>query len=281
MATIASPSETSLYLNAFDKTIQHEGVMKTIDDDYWTSDIVPILYPLWDSDKDKLELFVQYKDGSTKMNKTKYQRNQKTGEYKWVSYQFDTSPFPTEVNDLYNRIVDKWIEYRQGQENDLERALEASFANTAILNWTKVALIRNFLLMESDWTQLGDAPITTEQKAQWVKYRQKLRDIPAEQEKKNASLVVFPITPSKHAKLADGLNYLEDVSHYYTIPQSVYSKFSTRIVNYLALVIGTIDIDEMPVTRITRASTTTIEPNTGSDTLDDILKMIDEGDFGE
>ena len=57
MATIASPSETSLYLNAFDKTIQFEGVMKTIDDDYWTSDIVPILYPLWDSDKDKLELF--------------------------------------------------------------------------------------------------------------------------------------------------------------------------------------------------------------------------------
>ena len=58
MATIASPSETSLYLNAFDKTIQFDGVMKTIDDDYWTSDIVPILYPLWDSDKDKLELFM-------------------------------------------------------------------------------------------------------------------------------------------------------------------------------------------------------------------------------
>ena len=181
MATIASPSETSLYLNAFDKTIQHEGVMKTIDDDYWTSDIVPILYPLWDSDKDKLELFVQYKDGSTKMNKTKYQRNQKTGEYKWVSYQFDTSPFPTEVNDLYTRIVDKWIEYRQGQENDLERALEASFSQSTILNWTKVSLIRNFLLMDSDWTQLGDAPISAEEKAKWVTYRQKLRDIPQDQ----------------------------------------------------------------------------------------------------
>ena len=60
MATIASPSETKLYLNAFDKSIQYEGVMKTIDDDYWTKEIVPILYPMWDSDKDKLELFVQY-----------------------------------------------------------------------------------------------------------------------------------------------------------------------------------------------------------------------------
>ena len=175
MATIASPSETKLYLNAFDKSIQYEGVMKTIDDDYWTSDIVPILYPLWDSDKDKLELFVQYKDGSTKMNKTKYQRNQKTGEYKWVSYQFDTSPFLTEINDLYDRVVDKWTEYRIGQENDLERALSASFSQSAILNWTKVSMMRNFLLMDSDWTQLGDAPISAEEKAKWVTYRQKLR----------------------------------------------------------------------------------------------------------
>ena len=281
MATIASPSSTTIYLNAFDKTIQHDGIIKTIDDDYWTKNIVPLLYPMWDSDNDKLEVFVLYKDGTRRMNKTKYTRNQKTGVYKWISYQFDLSPFTTEITDLSNNLIDKWTEYRQGQENDLERALEAAFANTAILNWTKVALIRNFLLMESDWTQLGDAPITTEQKAQWVKYRQKLRDIPAEQEKKNASLVVFPITPSKHAVLADGLNYLEDVSHYYTIPQSVYSKFSSRIVNYLALAISTIDIDEMPVTRITRASTSTVSSSTGNSTLDDILKMIDEGDFGE
>ncbi len=285
MATIASPSETSLYLNAFDKTIQHEGVMKTIDDDYWTSDIVPILYPLWDSDKDKLELFVQYKDGSTKMNKTKYQRNQKTGEYKWVSYQFDTSPFPTEVNDLYNRIVDKWIEYRQGQENDLERALEASFSQSTILNWTKVSLIRNFLLMDSDWTQLGDAPISAEEKAKWVTYRQKLRDIPQDQATIAANSVVFPITPSKHTKLGDGKTYLDDVTHFYTIPQSVYSKFSTRIVTYLSIAIGTASIDEMPVNFITAPNMatglTTIKPSTGSDELDEILKMIDAGDFGE
>ena len=285
MATIASPSETSLYLNAFDKTIQHEGVMKTIDDDYWTSDIVPILYPLWDSDKDKLELFVQYKDGSTKMNKTKYQRNQKTGEYKWVSYQFDTSPFPTEVNDLYNRIVDKWIEYRQGQENDLERALEASFSQSTILNWTKVTLIRNFLLMDSDWTQLGDAPISAEDKAKWVTYRQKLRDIPQDQATIAANSVVFPITPSKHTKLGDGKTYLDDVTHFYTIPQSVYSKFSTRIVTYLSIAIGTASIDEMPVNYITgpnmQSGLTTVKPTTGSDDLDEILKMIDAGDFGE
>mgnify|MGYP001446649175 FL=1 len=285
MATIASPSETSLYLNAFDKTIQYDGVMKTIDDDYWASDIVPILYPLWDSDKDKLELFVQYKDGTSKMNKTKYQRNQKDGTYKWVSYQFDLAPFPTEVNDLYTRVIDKWTEYRRGQENDMERALASAFAQSTILNWTKVSLMRNFLLMDSDWTQLGDAPISAEDKAKWVTYRQKLRDIPQDQKVIAANSVLFPITPAKHAKLGDGKTYLDDVSHFYTIPQSVYSKFSNRIVTYLALAIGTASIDEMPVNYITgpnmQSGLTTVKPTTGSDDLDEILKMIDAGDFGE
>ena len=110
-------------MNAFDKTIQYEGVMKTIDDDYWASDIVPILYPMWDSDNDKLEVFVQYKDGTSRMNKTKYSRNQKTGVYKWISYQFDLAPFTTEIADLNTKLVEKWTEYRQGQENDLELSL--------------------------------------------------------------------------------------------------------------------------------------------------------------
>ena len=285
MTTIASPSETSLYLNAFDKTIQFEGVLKTIDNDYWTAEIVPILYPLWDSDKDKLELFVQYKDTTAKMNKTKYSRNQKTGEFKWVSYQFDLTPFTTEIADLSNRLIEKFTEYRIGQENDLERALAAEFAKTAIINWNKVVLIRNFLLMDSDWTQLGDVQLTAEQKALWVTYRQKLRDIPQEQKEIAANSVLFPMTPSKHAKLGDGKTYLDDVSHFYTIPQSVYSKFSTRIVTYLALAIGTASIDEMPVNFITgpnmQSGLTTVKPTTGSDDLDEILKMIDAGDFGE
>ena len=280
MATIASPSQTSLYLNAFDKTIQVDGIMKTIDDDYWTANIVPILYPMWDSDNDKLEVFIRYKDGTAKMNKTKYTRNQKTGVYKWVSYQFELAPFmPTEINDLETKLKEKFTEYRVGQENDLERALAAHFSKTAILNWTKVTLIRNFLLMDSDWTQLGDAQLSAEEKAKWTTYRQKLRDIPQDQKEVAANTVVFPITPTKHAKLADSYDYLQDVTHFYTIPQSVYSKFSTRIVNYLALAIGTVAIDEMPVVRVSRPADT-IQPNTGDTTLDNILKMIDEGEFG-
>ena len=279
MTTTASPSQTALYLNAFDKNIQVDGIIKTIDDDFWTTNIVPILYPLWDSDKDKLEVFTKYKDGTAKMNKTKYQRNQKTGEYKWVSYQFDLSPFmPDDVNDLYDKLLAKFVEYRQGQENDLDRLLEASFAKSTILNWSKVVLIRNFLLSDSDWTQLGDAQLTTQQKADWVTYRQKLRDIPQDQTEASAATVVFTVTPKKHAEMNDGKDYLSDtVNHFYLLNQTVYSKFSDRIVNYLTLAIGTTSIDNMGVTRLVYPNVKN-QATTGDYTLDNILKMIEDGE---
>lgn len=36
---------------------------------------------------------------------------------------------------------------------------------------------RNFLLQQSDWTQLVDAPVNDEEKELWASYRQELRDI--------------------------------------------------------------------------------------------------------
>lgn len=37
---------------------------------------------------------------------------------------------------------------------------------------------RTMLLAESDWTQMADTALTTEKKAEWVTYRQALRDLP-------------------------------------------------------------------------------------------------------
>lgn len=41
----------------------------------------------------------------------------------------------------------------------------------------QVVARRNTLLLESDWTQLADVPLTSEQRALWATYRQQLRDI--------------------------------------------------------------------------------------------------------
>lgn len=52
---------------------------------------------------------------------------------------------------------------------------------------------RNKRLAESDWTQLADAPLTAEKKAEWTQYRHQLRDITQQPEFPWA--VVWPNKP--------------------------------------------------------------------------------------
>lgn len=50
------------------------------------------------------------------------------------------------------------------------------------------------LLIQSDWTQLPDAPLTTAKKAEWKAYRQALRDLP---ETAGDGEVTWPTPPSE------------------------------------------------------------------------------------
>lgn len=52
-----------------------------------------------------------------------------------------------------------------------------------------VRMKRNELLTKSDWTQIPNNPLTTEQQAEWADYRQRLRDIT------NSKPYIFPIPP--------------------------------------------------------------------------------------
>lgn len=45
--------------------------------------------------------------------------------------------------------------------------------------WVTFKNVRNGLLLESDWTQSNDSPLTDAKKAEWATYRQALRDLPA------------------------------------------------------------------------------------------------------
>jgi hypothetical protein len=53
-----------------------------------------------------------------------------------------------------------------------------------VRNW------RNAKLIESDWTQVADAPVD---KAAWATYRQALRDLPASN--KDAKKIELPVAP--------------------------------------------------------------------------------------
>ena len=55
------------------------------------------------------------------------------------------------------------------------------FGAPVLVTYTVEAIrkLRDQKLLASDWTQVGDAPITDEVKAKWITYRQALRDLPA------------------------------------------------------------------------------------------------------
>ena len=59
----------------------------------------------WDNPKDRLELFVYKEDGSYLIEKNKYTKNFKTGETKWVSYEFDPNGVDeVSVNELVSSL---------------------------------------------------------------------------------------------------------------------------------------------------------------------------------
>ena len=61
------------------------------------------------------------------------------------------------------------------------------------LSWENIRSQRDYLLSQSDWTQVADAPLTVEQKAAWAAYRSALRNVP--QTYSEPSKVVWPTAP--------------------------------------------------------------------------------------
>ena len=56
---------------------------------------------------------------------------------------------------------------------------------------------RSILLNDSDWTVGSDSPLSDSKKAEWVTYRQALRDLPSSYtDDDEYSDVVFPTPPS-------------------------------------------------------------------------------------
>ena len=59
--------------------------------------------------------------------------------------------------------------------------------------WNEIIGQRNQLLQASDWTQLPDVPLTTEERAEWVTYRSEVRTVT--ERFSNPNDVVFPTSP--------------------------------------------------------------------------------------
>lgn len=76
-------------------------------------------------------------------------------------------------------------------QNWIQTNASASEINLRIQDkWTEIREIRNQLLQECDWTQLGDIP--NETKSLWQTYRQQLRDVTSQE---NPFSIIWPVKP--------------------------------------------------------------------------------------
>ena len=249
---------TDIYLNAIERSIQYQGIRKEISDSYWESDISPLLYPLWDSAKDKLEVFVVKKDGTYLIQRNKYKKNFADNTGKWVSYEFD----PAGTNDynveqLATQIKEKFIEYKDVQENRYELAIQNEYARTNALTWNKIKIVTKFMLQDSDYIFLEDSPVSAADKELWKKYRAYIRDIPIIQNAGTPYDVVFPITPDEYNKRktldvddiitntvgdqGTDTEYLNSSYHFWKMSENTLSSFAQRMAFYIVARTSTVE----------------------------------------
>ena len=253
---MASSSTAQLVFNAFDRVISYRGVSKQLNDDFWDTKISPIIRPLWDSDKDRLEMFMYREDGTYLIQRSKYRRDHKTKTSKWTSYEFDPSGIEEySVSNLYDKLREEFFEFKDVTEAQYEQAVRRKIEEGNILSWHKILLVRMFLLGDCDWTQLGDNGLTAEKQAMWLAYRKWIRDNPKTnaqgQDAETAYDVIFPITPDEYLKRkTDGVSesalerygqqgndkdYLDSSYHFWKLSANSLSYFAQKMSVYLVL----------------------------------------------
>ena len=65
--------------------------------------------------------------------------------------------------------------------------------------WDALRAQRDVRLFACDWTQLSDAPLTTDEKTAWTAYRQELRDLP-----ENTTDPFNPVWPTPPDETSNG-----------------------------------------------------------------------------
>jgi hypothetical protein len=100
-------------------------------------------------------------------------------------YYYTTGGIPPLINDKCVVVpVDCGVEYqltKAARNADGTISMVPDPEKVEMAFWDATRQERDTLLKNCDWTQLADAPLTSEKKALWSTYRQALRDVPAQQ----------------------------------------------------------------------------------------------------
>jgi hypothetical protein len=98
------------------------------------------------------------------------------GDRGYIEYRDDSPNLEiTELGIFHQAIVDYNDELKRIEEEEELKKLQEELSRDY---WEEFRSIRDYLLNRTDWTQIPDNNLSTEQKELWMDYRQKLRDLP-------------------------------------------------------------------------------------------------------
>ena len=232
---MATP-ELLLQVDAIQKTVTYKSVTKNITDTYWTSDIVPVIYPLWDSDKDKLVLFGWYSNNTYMAQKRKYTKNFKTDTFYWNDYEMEDVG-GTEGQKVFDKFKEAFFLADSLEETEYQSTFSKVYAKTSAVSWVSVRLSRNFLLSETDWVFVEDSGVSADDKELYKTYRKKLRDLPSDTATTDAAQVKFPINPSYYKNVIlqkdASAEYLKTDDQFIALASTYFQTFKEKITSYL------------------------------------------------
>lgn len=226
-------------LDTVQQEITYNGMSKTIPDSLWKDEIAPFLYPLWDSDKDKLIMFSWFTNETYYAKRRRFKKNFKTGEYEWVDYEMEQLG-AAEGLALKNKLVESYYLIDSIENTEFQLELTRMYQKQKEVSPFSLRLARNFLLSETDWALASDSPLGAEDRELYTVYRQKLRELTEQTEfSVDPESTKFPISPDFYKKVYSvdypGEGYLTTATQYLPIGKHYLKLFREKIANYLVL----------------------------------------------
>jgi hypothetical protein len=212
--------------------------MKVVPDGHWDSEVRPKLYPLWDTEKDRLIEFTWYDNNTYHCVRRKFIKNFKTGEYEWKNYEMEQTDVAA-ARSFYEFLKDTFINIEQIQNAEFQEEMGRMYGEVRTESWLSIRLARNFLLQETDYIFCSDVTMDDAVKAQYQTYRQKLRDLPAQFADVAVNEVKFPISPESFNAVYTvnnpGVDYLATEDQWTALGSFFFTQFRDKMAKYLSV----------------------------------------------
>ena len=227
-----------LQLVLADRQIVYRGVVKVVPDQYWTDEVVPKLYPLWDTEKDRLVEFSYYDNATYHCTRRKHVKNFRTGQYEWKDYEMEQNEVAA-ATTFYEFIKDVFFNIESIEREEFQDEMGRMYGEVRTESWLSIRLARNFLLAETDYIFCSDVTISDEKKAMYQTYRQKLRELPSTFADVEVSAVKFPMSPEAFEAVykvnhPDAV-YLEHEDQWLALSSFFFTQFRDKMARYLCV----------------------------------------------